>query len=102
MDITVANKDIGFIETDMEIKYKIEAFSFLDYGTLSGKVFWISPAGVEDRARGFVYHIKGTFDKPYFEIREKKYYVRAGMTATAELITEKKSILSILFKKLKG
>jgi multidrug efflux pump subunit AcrA (membrane-fusion protein) len=102
MDITVANKDIGFIENGTEITYKFDAFPYSDYGTLSGKVMLISPSAVEDKAQGFIYRLQGSLDQTYFEIKGKKYPVKPGMTATAELVTEKKSIFSILFKKVKG
>jgi HlyD family type I secretion membrane fusion protein len=101
MEITVANKDIGFIETGMEIKYKFDAFPYTDYGTLHGKVLLISPSAVEDKVQSFVYHVQGTLDQTYFEIKRKKYFIKAGMTATAELITEKKSIFAMLFRKVK-
>ncbi len=101
MDITVANKDIGFIEKDTEIKYKFDAFPYTDYGILKGKVLAISPSAVEDKNLGFVYRIQGSLDQTYFEIKGKRYPMKVGMTATAELVTEKKSIFSMLFKKLK-
>ena len=101
MDITVANKDMGFIETGLEIKYKFDAFPYSDYGTLSGKVTAISPSAVEDKTLGYVYPIKGSLDTLYFEARGKRYPVKSGMTATAEIVTEKKSIFSMLFLKLK-
>lgn len=102
MDITVANKDIGFIETGMDIKYKFDAFPYMDCGVILGKVLAISPSAVEDRTLGLVYHLRGSLDTTCFDIREKTYPLKAGMTATAELVTGKKSIFSILFKKLKG
>jgi multidrug resistance efflux pump len=101
MEITVANKDIGFVKTNMEIKYKFTAYPYVDYGTLFGKVLKISPAATEDRDLGMVYTVQGSIDKAYFNIKGKKYPVKAGMTATAELVTGEKSIFSILFKKLK-
>jgi multidrug efflux pump subunit AcrA (membrane-fusion protein) len=101
MDITVMNKDIGFIEKDMEIKYKFDAFPYTDCGLLLGKVSAISPSATEDRTLGLVYHVHGTLDTPHFDIRGKKYPLKPGMTATAELITGKKSIFSILFRRLK-
>jgi len=102
MDITVTNKDIGFMEKGMEIKYKFDAFPYTDYGIRFGKVLAISPSAVEDRTLGIVYHVQGTLDMIHFEIRGKKYPIKPGMTATAEMVREKKSIFSILFKKLKG
>ncbi|MEW6378741.1 MAG: HlyD family efflux transporter periplasmic adaptor subunit [bacterium] len=101
MDIMIANKDIGFIEAGMDIHYKFDAFPYADYGTLSGKVLSISPSAVEDKKQGFIYHIRGSLRKPYFEIQGKKYFLKPGMTATAELVTEKKSIFSLLFRKIK-
>ncbi len=102
MDIIVANKDIGFIERDMEIKYKFDAFPYTDYGVLLGRVSTISPSAIDDITLGLVYHIQGTLTMTDFEIGEKKYHIKAGMTATAELVRGKKSIFSILFKKLKS
>ena len=101
MEITVANEDIGFIEEELDIKYKFDAFPFTDYGTIKGSVAAISPSAVEDRVRGFVYRVQGTLPKKHFEIKDKQYPIRAGMTATAELVTERKTILSILFKKVR-
>lgn len=99
MDITVENKDIGFLEAGTEIRYKLDAFPHTDYGTLRGKVALIPPAAVENEKKEFVYRIKGSLEKPHFDIRGKKYPVKAGMTATAEFITERKSILSMLLNK---
>ncbi len=100
-DITVANKNVGFIEEHMQIKYKIDAFPYKDYGVLSGKVTAISPSAVYDEKLGFVYHVHGSFERPYLEINGKTYPIKPGMTATAELVTEKKSIFALLVKKFR-
>lgn len=102
MDITVLNKDIGFIATGMEVKYKFDAFPYTDCGLLFGKVGMISPSATEDRALGLVYHVHGTLEAICFDIHGDEYHVKPGMTATAELVTGTKSILSILFSRLKG
>ena len=102
MDITVANKDIGFIEKGMAIKYKFDAFPYMDCGVILGKVLAISSSAVEDQSMGLVYHLRGSLDTTCFNVREKTYPLKAGMTARAELVTGKKSLFSILFKKLKG
>jgi HlyD family secretion protein len=102
MDIKVANKDIGFIEKELEVKYKFDAFPYQDYGMLYGKVSFIPPSAVEDKALGFIYRVHGTIDKPYYEIRDKNYPIKVGMTAVAELVTERKTIFALLFKKFKS
>ena len=102
MDILVTNRDIGFIEKDMEIHYKFDAFPYIDCGVLSGRVTSIPSAAVEDKTFGLVYHVQGTLAMTCFDISGKKYPLKAGMTATAELVRDRKSIFSIFFKKLRG
>jgi multidrug efflux pump subunit AcrA (membrane-fusion protein) len=99
MDITVANKDIGLIEPGMAVKYKFEAFPYREYGILRGQVKVIPPSASEDKTLGFVYLVQGDVTDPSYERRGKTYRVKAGMTAVAELITERKSIFALLFKK---
>jgi len=101
MDIIVANEDIGFLEKGMPIKYKFDAFPHIDYGILEGRVLYIPPSAVEDSSLGFVYHLRGSLDNLNFEIRGKQYPVKAGMTATAEIVTGRKNIFSVLFMKFK-
>ena len=101
MDIIVANKDIGFIKKGLDIRYKFDAFPFSDYGTISGKVSAISPSAVEDESLSFIYHIQGSLDKTVFEIKQERYPIRPGMTAVAELVTERISIFSLIFRRLR-
>jgi len=102
MDITVTNRDIGFIEEDMEIKYKFDAFPYTDYGLLRGKVVAVAPSAIEDSTFGLAYRVRGTLDTPRFTINGKRYPIKPGMTATAEMVRERKSVFSLLFKKLRG
>jgi multidrug resistance efflux pump len=102
MDITVANRDIGFIQEQMSVKYKFEAFPSTDYGILKGSVSAIPPAAVENEQIGFVYQVQGPLEKPFFEIEGKAYPIKTGMTATAEIVTENKTIFAILFRRIKG
>ena len=98
MDITVANRDSGFLEPGIKIRYKFDAFPYYDYGTRNGIVASMSPAAVS--APSFTYAARGTLDQDFYEIRGKKYPIRPGMTAIAEMITEQKSIFSYLFERL--
>ena len=97
----VANKDIGFIETDMNIKYKFDAFSYMYHGALYGKVKAVPLSAVQNENHDMVYHVKGTLSDLHYTIDGKMYLIKAGMMATAEIVTEKKSIFAILFKKFK-
>jgi multidrug efflux pump subunit AcrA (membrane-fusion protein) len=102
MDIVVENKDIGIIEPGMAIKYKFDAFPQTEYGILSGAVRTIPSSAVEDRAQRFVFHLHGTLDDPYFEMKGKRYSIRAGMTAIAEITTDRRSLYSLLMRRMGG
>jgi multidrug resistance efflux pump len=102
MEITVANRDIGFIQEGMPVKYKFEAFPYTDYGVLSGRVASIPPAAVEDQSAGFVYQVQGTLERAYYEIEGKKYPIKTGMTAVAEIVTDNKSIFDMVFRRIRG
>ena len=101
MDIKIANRDIGFIEKNMTVKYKFDAFPYQDYGMLLGKVSAIPTSAVEEQNLGFIYIVQATLDKAYFEIKGKKYPIKVGMTARAEVVTERKNLFSLLFKSAK-
>jgi multidrug efflux pump subunit AcrA (membrane-fusion protein) len=102
VDVRVANKDIAFIEKDMTIKFKFDAFPYREYGSLKGRVSSISAAAIEDKALGYVYQVQGALDIAFYDIKGKHYEVKPGMTAVAELVTERKTIFSMLFKKFRG
>lgn len=102
MNIWATNREIGFIENNMEIQYKFDAYPYMDYGLLCGKVMAIPEAPAEDDNAGLIYHVQGTLDKAYFDRKGKKYVLKAGMTATAELVRERTSIFAMLFKKAGG
>jgi multidrug efflux pump subunit AcrA (membrane-fusion protein) len=102
MKIRATNREIGFIETGMEIKYKFDAFPYTDYGLLYGRVIDIPEAAVGEESTGIIYLVRGVLDKAYFEFKGKKYFLRAGMTATAELVRERTSIFAMLFQRTGG
>jgi len=101
MDIIVENKDIGFIGKDIPVKYKIDSFPYIHYGLLSGKIISISLSAAEIEDHEFIYHIKGNIHQPWFDKRGEKHFIEPGMTATAIMITEEKSIFSLFFKKIR-
>jgi len=52
IEALIANKDIGFVETDQPVVVKIEAFPFTRYGTIDGRVAKVSRDAVDERDAG--------------------------------------------------
>jgi hypothetical protein len=96
MDIVAANRDVGMIEPHMSVRYRFHAFPHSEYGSLSGIVIGVSDYAVEEKNQEFVFHVRGSLARPSFEINGRSFPIKPGMTAVADLVVARKSIISIL------
>ena len=64
----IQNADISRIQIDQDVVIKIEAYDYQKYGTLSGKVSYISPDSFNNENMGIVYKIKIKFDPEENEV----------------------------------
>jgi hemolysin D len=90
---TVLNKDIGFVKAGMDAKIKVDTFDFQKYGILSGKVTTVSSSSINDEKLGPVYEV---FIQPLqtkLVVEGKEKSISSGMSATAEIKTEKRRII---------
>ena len=99
--IRVPNKDIGKISLDREVRFKFDAFPFEEYGVLTGAVEKLSPSTIKDE-KGEADYYRGTsrLNQDYFRVAGRKVRVLPGMTATAEIKTERRSVLALVFQPL--
>lgn len=94
----VLNKDIGFIYTGQEVSLKVDAFSFQKYGTINGKIIYISPTAVENEYKGPVYKVKIAIDTTEFNVNGKSMPIASGMSGTAEIKLKSKPIIEFFFE----
>jgi multidrug efflux pump subunit AcrA (membrane-fusion protein) len=92
----LANKDIAFIEKGLPAKIKIDAFPFQDYGILTGRVIEVSPDAVAGRGAESFYKLTIALDQTSVTAHGKSFPLRPGLALTAEIVTERKSILDLL------
>ena len=99
--IRVPNKDIGKIALDREIRFKFDAFPFEEYGVLIGAVENLSPSTIKDEKDETDYY-RGTsrLNQDYFRVAGRKVKVLPGMTAVAEIKTDRRSVLALIFQPL--
>lgn len=93
------NQEAGFVKEGMPVKMKFNAFPYQRYGTISGKVLFISPDATIDEQLGAGYRIEVALDQS--AIDGNHTLLKAGQTATAEVITRQRRIIDILFEPLK-
>lgn len=105
IEVRVPNKDIAFIEKDLPVKLMFDAFPYQDYGTIDGRVIEVSPDAIADESLGSIYKVVVLPERNHIVVRGKAMPLRPGLALTAEIITERKSVLSMLFdpfSKLEG
>jgi multidrug efflux pump subunit AcrA (membrane-fusion protein) len=105
VEAQVPNKDIAFIEKGLPAKLKFDAFPFQDYGTVEGTVIEIGADAQVSRDGVSSYKVLIAPERTSVMAKGKAIPLKPGLALTAEIITERKSILALIlepFSKLKG
>jgi len=96
--------DMAFIKTTLPAKVKLDAYDYSIFGSMSGVVSYVSAdALTEDAKTGPMtyYRAKINIDESQFKVKSSKdIEVKPGMTATVDIKTGSRSILSYILKPL--
>lgn len=98
LEVKVLNRDIGFIRQGMKAKVKMATFPFQEFGTINGEVVQVSPNAIVDKDLGLVFPTRIKLSKHEIQVRGKDVELTPGMSATGEIVTRKKSILTFLIE----
>lgn len=98
--------DVGSLRVGLPTSIKLDAFDYSIYGTLDGKVRYISPDALSERTpQGDVtyYRVLVDVDHTVLDLHnaqrpDRQIEIQPGMTATVDIETGKHSILSYLTK----
>jgi len=113
VEAVLSNTDIGHVHTDQRVELKIDTYPFQKYGTLAGRVVWISPdaeprmSGSPDPTEasgpnapasvpgksGLMYRIRIKPDHSALLTNAVTRPLAAGMTVQAEIITDRRRII---------
>ena len=99
------NKDIALIEKGLPVKLKFDAFPFQDYGLIAGSVMEVAPDAQANNETGSYYKVLIALERASFVAKGRNIPLRPGMAVTAEIITEQRSVLDLIFepfRQLKG
>ncbi len=95
-EAAVANKDAGFVEPGQDVKIKLSAYPFEDFGVLNGRVSHVEATAESSNNPVFVAKIEPA--NQYISVRGTKRPLVSGMTASCEIVTRKRPVLNILFE----
>jgi multidrug efflux pump subunit AcrA (membrane-fusion protein) len=101
----VRNRDIGRIEPGLAAKLKIDAYPFQDFGVLPATVTSIAADAVRDEEAGSAYKVRLTPGANPITKHGRPVELRNGLTLTADIVTDRKTMLSILlepFRRMAG
>jgi len=98
LEIKIKPSDIAFIHPGAEAMIKISAYDFATHGGLKGKVADISPDTITDQDGNTFYIIHVQTDKNYLGSKEHPLKIIPGMTATADIVTGKKTVMQYILK----
>lgn len=104
VEAKVAPVDVAFVRRDLKANVKLAAYDYTIYGSLTGRVTYISPDTLEDEERRKdeepAYRVHIQIDEIPRQ-RDKPIEVLPGMTATVEIITGDRTVAQYLLKPLR-
>lgn len=101
LEVSLPNREAGFVKTGMPVQVKFDAFPYQNYGVIPGKVVSISPDAKTDERLGVVYRVEVSIDRDSVKANNQTWKLKAGQTATAEIVIRQRSIADILLDPLK-
>jgi hemolysin D len=95
-EVTVENKDIGFVLEGLPAAIKLETFPFTHYGTVPAKVTRVGADAVADEKRGAMFPATLTLETKVIQVDGKEVRLTPGMNVTAEVRTGRRTVLEYL------
>lgn len=99
--VNLPNREAGFVKTGMPVQIKFDAFPYQNYGVIPGKVVSISPDSKTDDRLGVVYRVEVSIDRDSVTANNRSWKLKAGQTASAEIVIRQRSVADILLDPLK-
>lgn len=96
-EVSVENKDIGFVEEGQEAAVKIDAFPYTRFGYLRGKVLSVSNDAVENKANSLHYVIRVGLPTNHLVVGKRTLNLTPGMQVVAEIRTGRRTVADYFF-----
>jgi hemolysin D len=101
IEAEIEAKDIGFVHEGQAVDVTVDAFDYTRFGTLDGKVKWISRDAMRDEHGNTLYAASIQVERSYFLINGVKFSIKPGMTGRAAIKTGRRRIIDYLLSPLK-
>ncbi|WP_418125413.1 HlyD family type I secretion periplasmic adaptor subunit [Variovorax sp. 160MFSha2.1] len=95
-EVTLENKDIGFVSPTQEAAIKLETFPYTRYGTVNATVKTVTADAVNDEKRGAIFPVTLSLSSTTIDVDGRPIRLSPGMNLTAEIKTGKRRIIEFL------
>jgi hemolysin D len=95
-EVTMENKDVGFVNAGQAAEIKLETFPFTRYGTVPATVSRVSADAVNDEKRGALFPATLTLKATQIDVDGKLIRLSPGMNLTAEIKTGQRRVIEFL------
>lgn len=96
VEAQILNKDIGFIREGQEVRVKLEAYPFTDYGLIEGEVESISRDAIQDEKLGLIYATRIRLGRRTIRVGGRDEPIGPGLAVQAEIKTGERRIIQYL------
>lgn len=98
----VAPKDIGNVAVGQKVELKVQAYDYARFGTIPDRVESISAGTFQDEKTGEPYYkVRVQLDQLYAGKKNDKNLLVPGMTLTADILTDRTSLLWYLLSPIR-
>jgi len=95
-EVTIENKDIGFVNAGDLAQVKLETFPFTRYGTIDANVKSVTADAVNDEKRGAIFPATLVLSQATIAVDGRRINLSPGMNVTAEIRTGKRRVIEYL------
>ncbi|WP_077001408.1 HlyD family type I secretion periplasmic adaptor subunit [Variovorax sp. KK3] len=95
-EVTLDNKDIGFVHAAQRAEIKLETFPFTRYGTVGATVRTVTADAVNDEKRGAIFPVTLALERSHISIDGRAVKLGPGMNLTAEIKTGRRRLIEYL------
>ncbi len=99
-EVTLENKDIGFVRPGQEVAVKVDSFPFTRYGLVPASVLRLTPDAVVDDKRGAVFPAVLALQRAQMDIDGRMVRLTPGMTVVAEVKVGRRRVIEYLLSPL--
>lgn len=101
-DVTLFNKDVGFVRSGQTVEVKVDSFPYTKFGTIRGEVVNVSLDAVQDEKLGLVYPTKLKLKSQSIVVEGNSIRLSAGMAVTAEVNTGTRRVIDYVLSPIQA